>query len=178
MKLDGRSGWIHRHWYAKENVSYTCRATYKCYRVSKCMETYKIWPFSRIIILCRVSSNEAVILLWDPYWSATRITLSFLRTQTSFVSHAYWSSMVWLLQVHPYTYRNENQFLHFNFHQDPYAEYDYWINKVEVDGLFTDFCGSLHQYQEWVAPSRKEDKSASNVLHRISHMISSFKQGA
>jgi glycerophosphoryl diester phosphodiesterase len=29
------------------------------------------------------------------------------------------------LQVHPYTYRNENRFLHYNFKQDPYAEYDY-----------------------------------------------------
>ncbi|KAL6334942.1 hypothetical protein AAG906_023747 [Vitis piasezkii] len=28
------------------------------------------------------------------------------------------------LEVHPYTYRNENQFLHFNFHQDPYELMD------------------------------------------------------
>ncbi|KAJ6851388.1 glycerophosphodiester phosphodiesterase GDPD6-like isoform X1 [Iris pallida] len=52
------------------------------------------------------------------------------------------------LQVHPYTYRNENQFLHFNFHQDPYEEYNYWINKIGVDGLFTDFTGTLHHFQE------------------------------
>ncbi|GAB2223748.1 hypothetical protein Droror1_Dr00004488 [Drosera rotundifolia] len=56
------------------------------------------------------------------------------------------------LQVHPYTYRLENQFLHFDFHQDAYKEYDYWINKMGVDGLFTDFTGSLHQYQEWTSP--------------------------
>ncbi|KAJ6804708.1 putative glycerophosphodiester phosphodiesterase GDPD6 [Iris pallida] len=78
------------------------------------------------------------------------------------------------LQVHPYTYRNENQFLHLNFHQDPYAEYDYWINKVGVDGLFTDFTGSLHQYQEWTTKSSQEDKRASNLLHKISFMISSY----
>lgn len=59
------------------------------------------------------------------------------------------------LQVHPYTYRNENQFLHFNFRQDPYAEYDYWINDVGVDGLFTDFPASLRRYQEWTTAGRK-----------------------
>ncbi|KAF8674485.1 hypothetical protein HU200_048321 [Digitaria exilis] len=41
------------------------------------------------------------------------------------------------LQVHPYTFRNENSFLHFDFHQDPYAEYEYWLNEIGVDGLFT-----------------------------------------
>ncbi|KAL9255722.1 Glycerophosphodiester phosphodiesterase GDPD6-like protein [Drosera capensis] len=56
------------------------------------------------------------------------------------------------LQVHPYTYRLENTFLHYDFHQDAYNEYDFWINKMGVDGLFTDFTGSLHQYQEWTAP--------------------------
>ncbi|CAL5083939.1 unnamed protein product [Urochloa decumbens] len=59
------------------------------------------------------------------------------------------------LQVHPYTYRNENQFLHFNFRQDPYAEYDYWINDVGVDGLFTDFPASLRRFQEWT--TKKKD---------------------
>lgn len=56
------------------------------------------------------------------------------------------------LQVHPYTFRNENLFLHFNFHQDPYAEYEYWLSIIGVDGLFTDFTGSLHRYQHWTAP--------------------------
>uniref|UniRef100_A0A0D9X175 glycerophosphodiester phosphodiesterase n=1 Tax=Leersia perrieri TaxID=77586 RepID=A0A0D9X175_9ORYZ len=59
------------------------------------------------------------------------------------------------LQVHPYTFRNENRFLHFNFRQDPYAEYDYWVNEVGVDGLFTDFPASLRRYQEWTAAGRK-----------------------
>ncbi|KAK1292645.1 hypothetical protein QJS10_CPB17g00751 [Acorus calamus] len=80
------------------------------------------------------------------------------------------------LQVHPYTYRNEQTFLHLDFHQDPYVEYSYWINKIGVDGLFTDFTGSLHNYQEWTAPSSKEDDGdASGLLHKIASMISSFK---
>jgi glycerophosphoryl diester phosphodiesterase len=60
------------------------------------------------------------------------------------------------LQVHPYTFRNENVFLHFNFHQDPYVEYEYWLTGIGVDGLFTDFTGSLHKYQEWTTPYPKK----------------------
>ncbi|XP_020258931.1 glycerophosphodiester phosphodiesterase GDPD6-like, partial [Asparagus officinalis] len=68
-----------------------------------------------------------------------------LTTPTDLVAKAHARD----LQVHPYTYRNEDSYLNFDFHQDPYEEYDYWINKMGVDGLFTDFTGSLHQYQEW-----------------------------
>ncbi|XP_068656398.1 glycerophosphodiester phosphodiesterase GDPD6-like [Aristolochia californica] len=79
------------------------------------------------------------------------------------------------LQVHPYTYRNENQFLHFNFHQDPYAEYDYWINRIGIDGLFTDFTGSLHNYQELTSP--KEGTDVRDLLHKVAAMISSYGHG-
>lgn len=78
------------------------------------------------------------------------------------------------LQVHPYTYRNENQFLHFNFHQDPYTEYDFWINTVGIDGLFTDFTGTLHRYQELTSPHRK-DETANSLLVKISQMISAYE---
>ncbi|KAJ6813967.1 glycerophosphodiester phosphodiesterase GDPD6-like isoform X1 [Iris pallida] len=74
---------------------------------------------------------------------------NYLTSPTDLVARAHAHD----LQVHPYTYRNENQFLHFNFRQDPYVEYDYWINTVGVDGLFTDFTGSLHRYQEWATKS-------------------------
>ncbi|XP_038982060.1 glycerophosphodiester phosphodiesterase GDPD6-like isoform X2 [Phoenix dactylifera] len=96
---------------------------------------------------------------------------NYLTTPTDLVAKAHAHD----LQVHPYTYRNENMFLHFNFHQDPYVEYAYWIKRIGVDGLFTDFTGSLHQYQEWVATSAKDEKDASSLLHKISLMISSYR---
>ncbi|MFS7939661.1 putative glycerophosphodiester phosphodiesterase [Helianthus anomalus] len=71
------------------------------------------------------------------------------------------------LQVHPYTFRNEDRYLHFNFSQDPYVEFDYWINTIGVDGLFTDFPGSLHRYQEWTpSPSDKlvADKLSNEMV--------------
>lgn len=78
--------------------------------------------------------------------------------------------------MHPYTFRNENQFLHFNFSQDPYNEYDYWLNKIGVDGLFTDFTGSLHRYQEWTSPfSSGEEEDSFKLLDKIVAMISTFK---
>ncbi|CAN6470192.1 unnamed protein product [Victoria cruziana] len=83
-----------------------------------------------------------------------------LSTATDLVAKAHAHD----LQVHPYTYRNEFMFLHFNFHQDPFAEYDYWINKIGIDGLFTDFAGSLHSFQEWTSHSSKRNKSAAYIL--------------
>lgn len=83
------------------------------------------------------------------------------------------------MQVHPYTYRNENLFLHFDFHQDPYQEYDYWLNKIGVDGLFTDFTGSVHLYQEWASPLSKDkgddddEAKASKLLHKIKLLLAS-----
>lgn len=66
-------------------------------------------------------------------------------------------------------------FLHFNYSQDPYLEYDYWINKVGVDGLFTDFTGSLHRYQEWTSPAIS-DEDASTLLQKIALMISKYRK--
>jgi glycerophosphoryl diester phosphodiesterase len=56
------------------------------------------------------------------------------------------------LQVHPYTFRNENQFLHWDFVQDPYQEYEFWFGFMQVDGVFTDFAQSLNMYLNWVSP--------------------------
>ncbi|KAK3127624.1 hypothetical protein QOZ80_7AG0575940 [Eleusine coracana subsp. coracana] len=72
---------------------------------------------------------------------------NLLATPTDLVAMAHARGM----QV---TFRNENEFLHFNFRQDPYAEYDYWINDVGVDGLFTDFPASLRRFQDWTARNR------------------------
>ncbi|XP_054804735.1 glycerophosphodiester phosphodiesterase GDPD6 isoform X2 [Prosopis cineraria] len=95
---------------------------------------------------------------------------NYLQTAADLVARAHAHN----LQVHPYTYRNENQFLHFNFHQDPYAEYDYWINTIGIDGLFTDFTGSLHNFQEWTSSDGSDDKNASKLLHEIASLVSPY----
>ncbi|THF94742.1 hypothetical protein TEA_009339 [Camellia sinensis var. sinensis] len=98
---------------------------------------------------------------------------NYLQKPTDIVAKAHACN----LQVHPYTFRSENMFLHLNFKQDPFVEYDYWINKIGVDGLFTDFTGSLHEYQEWNTPLsvNHEDKS-STLLHKIASLISKYQK--
>lgn len=86
-------------------------------------------------------------------------------------------SLTWSMQVHPYTFRNENQFLHLNFNEDPYLEFNYWLNHIGVDGIFTDFTGSLHNFQEWTSSQDRDTKSASKILHEITSLISSYNNG-
>ncbi|XP_015571933.1 glycerophosphodiester phosphodiesterase GDPD6 [Ricinus communis] len=109
-------------------------------------------------------------------WKDTVVPVvnNYLQEPTDLVARAHSHD----LQVHPYTYRNEDKFLHYNFHQDPHEEYDFWLNKIGIDGLFTDFTESLHHFQELTSPLSKDDrddKSASNLLHEIALLISSHK---
>ncbi|KAJ8773165.1 hypothetical protein K2173_028342 [Erythroxylum novogranatense] len=110
-------------------------------------------------------------------WKDTVVPVvdNYLQTPTDLVSKAHAHD----LQVHPYTFRNENRFLHFDFHQDPYQEFSYWINKIGVDGLFTDFTGSLHNFQEWtqsLSEEAQDDKNASKLLDKVAFLISSYKK--
>lgn len=42
------------------------------------------------------------------------------------------------LRVHPYTMRNEHEYLAWDYRQDPQLEYQDFF-EIGVDGLFTDF---------------------------------------
>ena len=125
-----------------------------------------------------------LILVFFQNFLVRKSQISLFHVQ---VFHKHWAKVIrnptcelWW-QVHPYTYRNENQFLHFNFHQDPYAEYDYWINKIGVDGLFTDFTGSLYNFQEWTSPLSQDDGdddgNAAKLLHKIATLVSPYRKG-
>ncbi|XP_047330500.1 glycerophosphodiester phosphodiesterase GDPD6-like [Impatiens glandulifera] len=106
-------------------------------------------------------------------WKDTIVPVSnnnYLEPSTDLVARAHAHN----LQVHPYTYRNENHYLHYNFHQDPYQEYDFWINTIGVDGLFTDFTGSLHKFQEMTSQSSSQKNDASELLHKIAIMIANY----
>ena len=49
--------------------------------------------------------------------------------------------------MHVYTFRNEDQFLLWNYGADPYREYEQFL-KLDIDGYFTDFPWSLSHYME------------------------------
>jgi len=108
-------------------------------------------------------------------WKDTVVPVkdNYVLTPTDLVARAHAHN----LQVHPYTFRNENKFLYFNFHQDPYQEYAYWIHEIGVDGIFTDFTGSLNNYQEWTSQSSNDsDSSASKLLHKIALLVNSYEK--
>ncbi|KAF7136506.1 hypothetical protein RHSIM_Rhsim08G0145400 [Rhododendron simsii] len=121
-----------------------------------------------LVARAHASNLQVYFILKD---SRPGIDLSF-QISTSLPSDS--ARINWTPMVHPYTFRDENVFLHFDFHQDPYNEYEYWVNKMGVDGLFTDFTGSLHQFQEWNSPFSRKDGDASTLLHEIARLISKY----
>lgn len=60
--------------------------------------------------------------------------------------------------VHAYTFRNEDQFLAFDYAADPYREYKKFLD-LGVDGLFTDFPSTMVDY----LAIRKCQENSSNL---------------
>ncbi|XP_039265972.2 uncharacterized protein LOC120341512 [Styela clava] len=81
-----------------------------------------------------IGPSKSVIVQIDP------IRNTIIGT-TTFLARAHQYGFV----VHPFTFRNEYQFLAYDYGSDPYKEYELFINHG-VDGLFTDFPGSLNNY--------------------------------
>lgn len=65
----------------------------------------------------------------------------YLQSTTDLVSNAH----KYNLKVHAYTFRNEDKYLAWNYTQDPYNEYETFLN-IPIDGYFTDFPGTLKKF--------------------------------
>ena len=65
----------------------------------------------------------------------------YLQNTTDLVSKAH----EYNLKIHAYTFRNEDRYLAWNYTQDPYNEYETFLN-TQVDGYFTDFPASLKTF--------------------------------
>ncbi len=57
-----------------------------------------------------------------------------------------------------YTFRNEYEFLLWDYGQDPYEEYQRFLD-LGIDGYFTDFAASLHRFLE----SKRAEHNQNNV---------------
>ena len=66
------------------------------------------------------------------------------------------------LKVHTYTMRNENEYLAFDYGQDPHEEYRLFMS-LNVDGMFTDFPSTLVRFLEWNTCKDTTDKSNANI---------------
>ena len=59
------------------------------------------------------------------------------------------------MQVHPYTFRNEDVYLAWTWMQDIYNEYDVFFQDVGIDGAFTDHPNTLYRCVACVATCEK-----------------------
>lgn len=66
---------------------------------------------------------------------------NYLQSTTDLVSKAH----EYDLKVHAYTFRNEDKYLAWNYTQDPYNEYETFLN-TRIDGYFTDFPATLKTF--------------------------------
>ena len=74
------------------------------------------------------------------------------------------------LLVHVYTFRNEDRYLAWDFKQDAYNEYMYFM-RLGVDGMFTDFPASLRQFVAWTAAESYPMPSATTRLQALPGML-------
>ncbi|EMS62682.1 Glycerophosphoryl diester phosphodiesterase [Triticum urartu] len=173
LKYGYRGQYMSENW-LKQPLFIQSFAPSSLVHVSKLTDSPKIFLIDDITVRTQDTNQSYWEITSDDYlayisnyvvglgpWKDTIVPVAnnYLLEPTDLVARAHAHN----LQVHPYTYRNENQFLHFDFHQDPYAEYDFWINTMGVDGLFTDFAGSVHKYQELKSPHPK-DATANSLL--------------
>ncbi|KAK1388001.1 Glycerophosphodiester phosphodiesterase [Heracleum sosnowskyi] len=185
VKYGYKGSYLSNHWLKQPAFIQSFAPTSLIY-ISNQTDLPKIFLIDDVDVPCQDTNQSFAEITSDAYldfikeyvvgigpWKDTLVPVSnkYLQTPNDLVARAHAHD----LQVHPYTFQNENRFLHYNYSQDPYLEYDYWINKVGVDGLFTDFTGSLHRYQEWTSPFIS-DEDASTLLRKIASMISKYRK--
>jgi len=67
------------------------------------------------------------------------------------------------MKVHAFTFRNENQFLAFDYGQDAYNEYQL-LEEQGIDGFFTDFPASMTNYLRYTRNAAGSATQFSTVL--------------
>lgn len=65
------------------------------------------------------------------------------------------------MKVYAYTFRNEHQFLKWDYQADPNEEYDHFL-RLGLDGYFTDFPGTLHRF--FLHASNNSTSTTSSLL--------------
>lgn len=92
-----------------------------------------------------------------------------LQSTTDFVTNAHNNN----LKVHAYTFRNENKYLAWNYSQDPYNEYQTFLN-TQIDGYFTDFPGSFKRFLDmtYTEPASKPCVSGVPSAHSSGRLYS------
>ena len=72
------------------------------------------------------------------------------KVQTKFVEDTHAKGK----RIHVYTFRNEHMHLLWDYGQDPYTEYDFYLS-LEIDGYFSEFPLTAKQFLK----SKREDNT-------------------
>jgi glycerophosphoryl diester phosphodiesterase len=92
------------------------------------------YPFDRLDLSYNQMLTPSGLEYIASYANAIGINKNLLRVRSNLIVNAHQVG----LQVHPYTFRNEDIFLGNDFKGDPKAEYRFFY-KMGVDGVFTDY---------------------------------------
>ena len=76
------------------------------------------------------------------------------------------------LDVHAFTFRNEDEKLLFEYGQDPYNEFEKFLN-LGIDGYFTDFPATAKRFLD-TASSNTSNNTTSKYLIQLTLLFSLF----
>ena len=76
------------------------------------------------------------------------------------------------LDVHAFTFRNEDEKLLFEYGQDPYNEFEKFLN-LGIDGYFTDFPATAKRFLD-TASNNSSNNTSSKYLSQLTLLFSLF----
>ena len=89
-------------------------------------------------------------------------------TDTSMIDDAHKAG----LDVHAFTFRNEDEKLLFEYGQDPYNEFEKFLN-LGIDGYFTDFPATAKRFLD-TASNNTSNNTSSKYLNQLTLLLSLF----
>ena len=133
-------------------------------------------PLIRLFDTVQVDTSNARLTEWSksfygigpwkdlirPFWSPASGYKNNLGDATDLVERAHQHGLL----VHTYTFRNEDKYLAWDFHQDPVNEINIFLS-LGVDGIFTDFTATAKRHLDDMYAEEHECVSGSG-LSRIS----------
>lgn len=114
-----------------------------------------------------VGANTEVIAQYNNEENGYKNWISYI---SNFVQRAHDRQ----LQVHVWTLRNEDRYLAWDFEQDVYMAFEFFVGQ-QVDGLFTDFPQALTNYLDQLYAPRSVDAAVISAHSAAATFIMTFK---
>ena len=128
-------------------------------------------PLVRLISTEHVDTSNARLTEWAksfygigpwkdlivPFWNSDNGYKNKLGEATDLVERAHRHGLL----VHAYTFRNEDEYLAWDFHQDPVNEIELFLGDLGVDGIFTDFTATTKRHVDAMYDKKEDCVSGS-----------------